>query len=394
MKRLFTILLAVLSLLSLTACGGSPTEETSQEPLVDIQPQEPEAPPEPTPEELAAQEVEDLLASLTLEEKVGQLFFVRVPDTDAVSDVSTYHLGGYILFGRDTADKTADALIQTIQSYQDAAAVDTGIPLLIGVDEEGGRVSRLSSIGVTDILDPMATYGAQGDTARVHEIGQTLGTQLGSVGFNIDFAPVADVVTNPNNTEIGDRSFSSDPQVAADMVAAMVEGLQSSGTISCLKHFPGHGSTEADTHEGLSVTSRTLEELRQTELLPFRAGIDAGVEMVMISHMSAPAITGDNTPCDLSPAIVTDLLREELGFTGVIVTDSHEMGAITNYYGCGEAAVKAIAAGCDIVLMPNNLEEAAGAVLTALENGELTEARINESVLRILTLKYRYGILE
>lgn len=140
MKRLFTILLAVLSLLSLTACGGSPTEETSQEPLVDIQPQEPEAPPEPTPEELAAQEVEDLLASLTLEEKVGQLFFVRVPDTDAVSDVSTYHLGGYILFGRDTADKTADALIQTIQSYQDAAAVDTGIPLLIGVDEEGGTV--------------------------------------------------------------------------------------------------------------------------------------------------------------------------------------------------------------------------------------------------------------
>ena len=148
MKRLFTILLAVLSLLSLTACGGSPTEETSQEPLVDIQPQEPEAPPEPTPEELAAQEVEDLLASLTLEEKVGQLFFVRVPDTDAVSDVSTYHLGGYILFGRDTADKTADALIQTIQSYQDAAAVDTGIPLLIGVDEEGGTVVRVAPIPI------------------------------------------------------------------------------------------------------------------------------------------------------------------------------------------------------------------------------------------------------
>ena len=142
------------------------------------------------------------------------------------------------------------------------------------------------------------------------------------------------------------------------------------------------------------MTSRTLEELRQTELIPFRAGIDAGVEMVMISHMSAPAITGDNTPCDLSPAIVTDLLREELGFTGVIVTDSHEMGAIINYYGCGEAAVKAIAAGCDIVLMPYSLDEAAGAVLTAIENGELTEARINESVLRILTLKYRYGILE
>ena len=164
MKRLFTILLAVLSLLSLTACGGSPTEETSQEPLVDIQPQEPEAPPEPTPEELAAQEVEDLLASLTLEEKVGQLFFVRVPDTDAVSDVSTYHLGGYILFGRDTADKTADALIQTIQSYQDAAAVDTGIPLLIGVDEEGGTVSRLKTSGL-DIDTGVGTMESIGETA-------------------------------------------------------------------------------------------------------------------------------------------------------------------------------------------------------------------------------------
>ena len=267
-------------------------------------------------------------------------------------------------------------------------------PLFICVDEEGGRVSRLSGIGVTDFLDPMATYGAQGDTDRVREIGQTLGTQIASVGFNVDFAPVADVVTNPNNTEIGDRSFSSDPQVAADMVTAMVEGLQSSGAVSCLKHFPGHGSTEADSHNGLSVTERTLDELRQTELIPFRAGIESGAEMVMISHMSAPAITGDNTPCDLSPVIVTDLLRGELGFTGVVVTDSHEMGAITNEYGCGEAAVKAIAAGCDIVLMPYSLDEAAGAVLTAIENGELTEARIDESVLRILTLKYRYGILE
>ena len=178
------------------------------------------------------------------------------------------------------------------------------------------------------------------------------------------------------------------------MVAAMVRGLQESGTISCLKHFPGHGSTEADTHEGLSVTNRTPDELRETEFLPFAAGIKAGAEMVMISHMSAPEITGDNTPCDLSVAVVTDLLRGELGFTGVIVTDSHEMGAITQYYGTGEAAVMAIRAGCDIVLMPYDLDEAYEAVAEAVENGTLTEERINESVLRILTLKYRYGIIE
>lgn len=378
-----------------SSTAAPPTETV--EPTETAEPSTTEA-PEPTisVEEEKAQE---LLDSMTLEEKVYQLFIVTpraltgfygvdIAGPATQEALQNYPVGGIIYFSENIYNEgQISDMIRLSQEY-------ARYPLFIGVDEEGGRVSRLSSIGVTDTLEPMATYGAQGDTARVREIGQTLGTQLGSVGFNIDFAPVADVVTNPNNTEIGDRSFSSDPQVAADMVAAMVEGLQSSGTISCLKHFPGHGSTEADSHEGLSVTSRTLEELRQTELIPFLAGIDAGAEMVMISHMSAPAITGDNTPCDLSPVIVTDLLREEMGFTGVVVTDSHEMGAITNYYGCGEAAVKAIAAGCDIVLMPYNLDEAVGAVLTAIENGELTEARIDESVLRILTLKYRYGIVE
>lgn len=378
-----------------SSTAAPPTETV--EPTETAEPSTTEA-PEPTisVEEEKAQE---LLDSMTLEEKVYQLFIVTpraltgfygvdIAGPATQEALQNYPVGGIIYFSENIYNEgQISDMIRLSQEY-------ARYPLFIGVDEEGGRVSRLSNIGVTDTLEPMATYGAQGDTARVREIGQTLGTQLGSVGFNIDFAPVADVVTNPNNTEIGDRSFSSDPQVAADMVAAMVEGLQSSGTISCLKHFPGHGSTEADSHEGLSVTSRTLEELRQTELIPFLAGIDAGAEMVMISHMSAPAITGDNTPCDLSPVIVTDLLREEMGFTGVVVTDSHEMGAITNYYGCGEAAVKAIAAGCDIVLMPYNLDEAVGAVLTAIENGELTEARIDESVLRILTLKYRYGILE
>lgn len=378
-----------------SSTAAPPTETV--EPTETAEPSTTEA-PEPTisVEEEKAQE---LLDSMTLEEKVYQLFIVTpraltgfygvdIAGPATQEALQNYPVGGIIYFSENIYNEgQISDMIRLSQEY-------ARYPLFIGVDEEGGRVSRLSSIGVTDTLEPMATYGAQGDTARVREIGQTLGTQLGSVGFNIDFAPVADVVTNPNNTEIGDRSFSSDPQVAADMVAAMVEGLQSSGTISCLKHFPGHGSTEADSHEGLSVTSRTLEELRQTELISFLAGIEAGAEMVMISHMSAPAITGDNTPCDLSPVIVTDLLREEMGFTGVVVTDSHEMGAITNYYGCGEAAVKAIAAGCDIVLMPYNLDEAVGAVLTAIENGELTEARIDESVLRILTLKYRYGIVE
>lgn len=354
--------------------------------------------PEPTlsPEEEKAQA---LLDGMTLEEKVYQLFIVTPRTLTGFSGVNiagettraaleAYPVGGIVYFSENI--NTQEQLADMIRSSQDYAKY----PLFICVDEEGGRVSRLSGIGATDTLEPMAVYGAAGNTGRVREIGQILGSQICTVGFNVDFAPVADVVTNPNNTEIGDRSFSSDPEVAAEMVAAMAEGLQDGGAISCLKHFPGHGSTEADSHEGRSVTQRTLDELRETELLPFQAGIEAGAEMVMVSHMSAPAITGDDTPCDLSPIIVTELLRKELGFTGVIVADSHEMGAITAYYSCGEAAVMALSAGCDIVLMPMDLDEATSAVLEAIENGTLTEERINESVLRILTLKYRYGIME
>lgn len=378
--------------------SAPPTESTAPT-QTETEPSETEpttAAPTVSPEMEKAQE---LLDSMTLEEKVYQLFLVT-PRTltgftgvdiagDATRKALEQHpVGGIVYFGENiNSESQIRDMIADSQSY-------AAYPLLICVDEEGGRVSRLSGIGVTDTLDPMASYGAAGNAGAVRQVGQTLSAQLASVGFNVDFAPVADVVTNPNNTEIGDRSFSDDPEVASKMVAAMVEGLQDGGTISCLKHFPGHGSTEADSHEGLSVTERTLEELRKTELLPFAAGIEAGAEMVMISHMSAPAITGDNTPCDLSGTIVTDLLRGELGFTGVIVTDSHEMGAITEYYECGEAAVLALKAGCDIVLMPEDLNEAVAAVLDAVENGELTEARLEESVLRILLLKYRYGIIK
>lgn len=426
-RRLRTVTVVLLTLIVLVVAAlvvyamRNPSEAPAvgQAEIVQAQPTEPTPPeatepggttqPEPTTttgEETSeptvseeAEKAQALLDSMTLEEKIYQLFIVTPRTLTGFTGVDTagettrqalerYPVGGIVYFGENI--NGAGQISDMISATQDYAS----LPLFICVDEEGGRVSRLSGVGVTDTLDPMAVYGAEGDVGAVRSIGRTLAGQLASVGFNVDFAPVADVVTNPNNTEIGDRSFSDDPAVAAKMVAAMVRGLQESGTISCLKHFPGHGSTEADTHEGLSVTNRTPDELRETEFLPFAAGIEAGAEMVMISHMSAPEITGDNTPCDLSSAVVTDLLRGELGFTGVIVTDSHEMGAITQYYGTGEAAVMAIRAGCDIVLMPYDLDEAYEAVAEAVENGTLTEARIDESVLRILTLKYRYGIIE
>ena len=366
-----------------TATGGvEPTEPSSSAaptgaPEKDA-PTETEAPTETTsPEELAAQEILD---GMTLDEKLCQLFVVT-PDAltglspaTAAGDATREALartpvGGLVYFAQNIVSaEQVTQMLQTAQSY-------SKIPLLLGVDEEGGRVSRLSGVGLTDVLDPMATYGAAG------------------AGFNVDFAPVADIVTNPNNTEIGDRSFSSDPAVASDMVAAMTRGLQEGGVLACLKHFPGHGSTEADSHLGTSVTDRTLDELREAELLPFRAGIEAGAGMIMVSHMSAPAVTGDNTPCDLSPAVVTDLLRTELGYNGVVITDAHNMGAITANYTPGEAALLAIEAGCDLILMPDDLDAALQALRDAAADGTLTEARIDESVLRILTLKAAAGLL-
>ena len=363
MKRLFTILLAVLSLLSLTACGGSPTEETSQEPLVDIQPQEPEAPPEPTPEELAAQEVEDLLASLTLEEKVGQLFFVRVPDTDAVSDVSTYHLGGYILFGRDTADKTADALIQTIQSYQDAAAVDTGIPLLIGVDEEGGTVVRASS---NPDLFPQRepapqTLFAQGGMDLILQDARQKSMTLLDLGVNVNFAPVADVSTDPADF-IYARSFGQDAQATANYVAQVVGVMGEEQIGSVLKHFPGYGNN-VDTHTGIALDQRPYETFQTSDFLPFQAGIDAGAGGVLVSHND-----------------------------GVVLTDDLAMDAVMEYAQNGSAAVLAIQAGNDMVVT-TDFQTQIPQVIHAVQSGVIAESQIDQAVTRVLNWKYELGLL-
>lgn len=357
-----------------------------------------EAPTEPplTPEE---QWVSDTMQCMTLKEKLCQLFVVTpeqlskqvgVTEADETlkAAIKTYPVGGVILFGGNISH--AEQVAALIGGMQEAAK----IPLLVGVDEEGGIVSRLSGIGITRYYDSMAVYGSEGAVERVEEIGGEIADDICAVGFNVDFAPVADIVTNPNNTEIGVRSFSSDPSVASEMVEAMVRGLQDGGCISCLKHFPGMGSTEADSHYGTSVSPRTLDELRSSELLPFRAGIESGAQMVMVSHMSLPNVLGDDTPCDLSPEIVTQLLREELGFDGVVITDSHAMASVTERYDAGRAALLAIQAGCDIVLMPDGLTRAVAVLQAAVSSGELTEERVDESVSRILTLKYRNGIAD
>ena len=402
MKRLFTILLAVLSLLSLTACGGSPTEETSQEPLVDIQPQEPEAPPEPTPEELAAQEVEDLLASLTLEEKVGQLFFVRVPDTDAVSDVSTYHLGGYILFGRDTADKTADALIQTIQSYQDAAAVDTGIPLLIGVDEEGGTVVRVSSnphLRASKFPSPQKAYASGGMEAVLDAVltkNAAARICISAIALETLSAAIAALTARGLTAEVTQIAVSRTKPAGrlaatADYVAQVVSQMAEDGMGSVLKHFPGYGNN-VDTHTGIAVDQRPLESFTSSDFLPFQAGMESGggKTAVLVSHNIMTAVDGD-LPASLSPK-VHGLLRTDLGFDGVVMTDDLAMEAVAAYSADGAVAVMALEAGNDFVITTDYRTQIPK-VLESLESGALSEETIDTACRRVLTWKQNLGLL-
>lgn len=382
-----------------TATGGvEPTEPSSSAvptgaPETDA-PTETEAPTETTsPEELAAQEILD---GMTLDEKLCQLFVVT-PDAltglspaTAAGDATREALertpvGGLVYFAQNIVSaEQVTQMLQTTQSY-------SKIPLLLGVDEEGGRVSRLSGVGLTDVLDPMATYGAAGDTAAVEAMGKKLGGQVKGAGFNVDFAPVADIVTNPNNTEIGDRSFSSDPAVASDMVAAMTRGLQEGGVLACLKHFPGHGSTATDSHNGAATVDKTLPQLRQEDLKPFMSGIAAGADMVMVGHLTVP--TMDDAPASVSRKIVTNLLRYDLGFRGVIVTDGLQMQALAQYTD-GEKAVLALAAGNDMLLEISDVSGTVAAIEKALADGTLTQAALDQSVLRILQLKLAHGIAD
>ncbi len=380
------------------------TEPTTEAPTTEPPTTEPPTTEEPTTEaptepplEAHVQQAMELMDTLTLEEKIWQMIFVTPDELTGIygptaagestkNALNSYPVGGLVYFKDNIVNQyQIKSMIESSQSY-------SKIPLFICVDEEGGLVSRLSRIGVTDTVEPMANYGATGDSQAVYDLGSTFARQLSSVGFNLDYAPVADVLTNPNNTEIGTRSFGSDPQTVSTMVTAMVKGLQDGNVISCLKHFPGHGSTSADSHMGVSLSQRTLEELRAEEFRSFRAGIEAGAELVMISHMSLPNVTGNEEPCEFSKTVVTELLRQELGFEGLIVTDSQEMGAVGNYRS-DIAAVLAVQAGCDVITMPENKVLAFEGILKAVQDGTLTVERINESVLRILSLKYEYGII-
>ena len=350
-------------------------------------------------------EVEAMLKKMTLREKVGQMFFVRVESLDPSIEWTTYDdlanlknqeitmkmrkvnhdypVGGIILYAWNIEDETQLAsIIKQVRSLN-------GSPLLC-IDEEGGRVSRIANNPNFHVkkYESMAAIGVTGDPKNAYECGNTIGTYLKHYDFDIDFAPVADVNTNPDNIIIGPRAFSNDPAVAAPMVTNYLQGLKDAGITGCIKHFPGHGDTTNDTHSGYVQSLKTWDEMNQCEMVTFRAGIQWGCQLIMTAHIAVPNVTGTNIPSTLSPVVLQDKLRGELGYQNIIITDGMEMGAITKHYTSGEAAVGSIKAGVDIVLGPRDFTEAFDAVIAAVNDGTLTAERINQSVRRILTLRY------
>ncbi|MCM1237586.1 MAG: beta-N-acetylhexosaminidase, partial [Ruminococcus flavefaciens] len=234
----------------------------------------------------------------------------------------------------------------------------------------------------------MLTIGESGDTTAAYEAGITIGSYLKDLGFNLDFAPVADVVANVGSSPLKKRSFGAEPSLCADMVSNLVDGIQGTSVSACLKHFPGIGDSKEDMHEGKVETTKTLEEMRNSDFIPFEAGIEAGVDFIMVSHITASGVDTEGTPSSLSKIMITDVLRTELGFEGVVITDALNMRAISDYYTSEEAAVNAIISGADMLLMPEDFEAAYDGVLAAVQEGRISEERIDESLRRIYRIKY------
>lgn len=356
--------------------------EPPEEPLV-----------EETEEDYLGEIVDACISAMPLEDKVAGLFIVT---PEALTGVTTatqagdgtqealneYAVGGLIYFDKNIIDK------EQITEMLSSTTSKSRYPVFLAVDEEGGSVSRVAKSGIDVIqIGDMASIGESGDTAQAYEAGLTIGTYLKELGFNLDFAPVADVAGS-GDSSLGDRVFGSDSKMVGDMVSNMVEGIEGTGVSSCLKHFPGIGGNEGDTHDGRVETTKTLEEMRNSDFIPFMAGIEAGADFVMVSHITASAVDEDAVPSTLSAKIMTDILRNELNFQGVIITDALNMSAISEYYTSEEAAVKAIQAGADMLLMPEDFNAAYEALLTAVQDGTISEERINESLERVYRVKY------
>lgn len=341
--------------------------------------------------------------AMTLREKAGQLFIIR-PDqldtsltveeihNDRLSGVTAmnermrttlkaYPAGGFAFF-RKNIDTPKQLRAFTAELKESSEVVP-----FMAVDEEGGRIARIANAKGFRVRKFRSTEEI-GRTGRAREAGSVIGAYLKDYGFNMNFAPVADVNTNPENVVIGDRSFGDNPVYVSRMVSEYLDGLHSQGIIGSIKHFPGHGDTKGDTHSGYVAVSKTWEELKRAELIPFTDNFKKA-DTVMIAHITMRNVTQDGLPASLSRELVTGKLRQELGYDGVVIADALMMGAVKDSYTSREAAILAIEAGCDILLMPYDYCEAFEGIIEAVHSGRLTESRIDESVARIMELKGR-----
>lgn len=356
---------------------------------------EPQTPAEPTADE----RVRQIIANMTLREKIAQMCFVKpeaLSGTDAAvtaagEDVKAAFdktpVGGVILMGQNLQSSSqTKALCAALQSFSESRL---GLPVFIGVDEEGGDVARVSGSGNFGIgaVPRMATVGASGDPAQARGWGHTVGEYLKDLGFNLDFAPDADVLSNPANTVVKTRSFGTNGDLVALMAHAFAEGLQEEGVRACYKHFPGHGATAEDSHEGFAVSYRTKDELWENDLIPFADAVSGNIPFIMSGHISLPNASGKDLPASLNYEILTGLLRSEMRYNGIIITDSLNMGAITQRFSAAEVAVLAVQAGNDMLLIADDLDSYVTALENAVRGGEIGEDRINESVFRILREK-------
>ena len=394
----FTALLLSAALL-LTGCGGAAktSEPTAAEPT--------EASVVETEEEVTEplhSSPEEALAKMSLDQKLHQMFIITPEALTGFNQVtqcgeasklamSEHPVGGLIYFSPNLQDSAqTKAMLTDTQHFMRAT---TGVGIFLAVDEEGGSVARVASNLRTTRLEKMSAYGERASSEEAYTVGQTLGKDIRQFGFNLDFAPVADVKISDTN-ELGDRIFSDDPEVVSKMVTGVVRGLQDTGVAATLKHFPGLGAEDGNAHtDEKIVIDRSLDELRETEFVPFQAGIKAGSDFVMVSHQIVTGV-GDDLPACLSKAVCTDLLRGELGFEGVIVTDSMQMNTIAGSYSSSEAAVMAVQAGVDMLMIPEDFESALQGLKDAVASGEISESRIDESVLRILQEKEKLGLLD
>lgn len=371
-------LAAASSLAGLSSCAPSGAGEGAQDGVQEADP------------------VGRAIASLSLEQRVCQLFVVRPED---IVDVGTVvaageatrealrrrPVGGICYFGRNLEDPDqVRRMLANVESFSEEAV---GLPILRAVDEEGGTVARVASnpaFGVANVGD-MRSVGAGGDADAAGAAAETVAAYLADLGFNLDFAPVADVA--PAGSVMGRRSFGDDPDLVASMVAAQVRGFASRGVGCCAKHFPGIGYASGDSEVEPISLDGTVDDLAARELVPFAAAVAAGVPMVMVGHLSCAGVTGTDEPASLSSAVVGDLLRGRLGFSGVAITDSLGMGAVTATRSPAEAAVAALEAGQDLILMPADFESALQGVLDAVSSGRIGEGRIEESLRRVVALK-------